>query len=98
MLMTTMQMRSQTPQECHSLWFPKPADGLIGGQTAQQVSPVARSATRGGVKPGVARVLMYQVFHTFIVELILIEDFFSFPSIHGVAHDHFLQASSCTNE
>jgi hypothetical protein len=42
---------------------------------------------------------MYQVFHTFITELILIEDFFlSFLWIHGIAHDRVLQASSHTSE
>jgi hypothetical protein len=43
------------------------------------------------------RILMYQIFHTFIAKLILIKDFF-FPSIHGVTHDHVLRASSRTNE
>jgi hypothetical protein len=41
---------------------------------------------------------MYQVFHTFIVKLILIKNIFSFLWIHGVAHDHFLRALNCTSE
>ncbi len=40
---------------------------------------------------------MYQVFLTFIAELILIKDF-SFPWIHGITHDHILWASNYTNE
>jgi len=43
---------------------------------------------------------MYQVLHTFIVALILIEDliFFSFAWNYGVAHGHILRAASRTSE
>jgi hypothetical protein len=44
-----------------------------------------------------SRILMYHVFHPFIVKLNLIEDFF-FSWIHGVAHDHVLRVSSRKNE
>jgi len=45
-----------------------------------------------------SHISMYQVFHTFIVKLILIEDLFSFPWLHGIMHDHFLRVSNYTSE
>jgi hypothetical protein len=44
-----------------------------------------------------SRVLMYHVFHPFIVKLILIEDFFV-SWIHGIVHDHVLRVLSHTSE
>jgi hypothetical protein len=44
-----------------------------------------------------SHVLMYHVFHPFIVKFILIEDFF-FSWIHGIVHDHVLRVSSHINE
>jgi hypothetical protein len=45
-----------------------------------------------------SRISMSQVPHTFIIDLISVEDLLYFPWNYGVAYGHILQALSCANE